>query len=110
MTNEEIQRTMEFILGQQARFASSIRRQEEERARDSGRIRRLEEAFQLVAQLPQATDTRLERLETTSTSLEVHSSNLNARMEELAAAQAHADERLSALIDIVSEDRNGKAN
>lgn len=110
MTNEEIQRTMEFILGQQAQFAASIQRQEEERARDSGRIRRLEEAFQLVAQLAQATETRLERLETIGTNLEVHSSNLDARMEELAAAQAHADERLSALIDIFREDRNGKAN
>ena len=29
MTNEEIQRTMEFILGQQAQIASSVQRQEE---------------------------------------------------------------------------------
>lgn len=117
MTNEEIQRTMEFILGQQAQFASNFQRQEEERVRDSARIKRLEEAFQLVAQLAQATETRLDRLETSSTNLEtsssnleIRTSNLDARMEELAAAQAHADERLSALIDIVREDRNGKSN
>jgi ABC-type transporter Mla subunit MlaD len=110
MTNEEIQRTMDFILGQQAQIAASFQRQEEERKRDGARIKRLEEAFQLVAQLAQATETRLERLETSSTNLEARTSNLDARMEELAAAQAHADERLSALIDIVREDRNGKSN
>ena len=64
MTNEEIQRTMDFILGQQAQIAASFQRQEEERKRDGARIKRLEEAFQLVAQLAQATETRLERLET----------------------------------------------
>ena len=39
--------------------------------------------------------------------LEVKTSELEANMAALAAAQAHADERLSALIDIVREDRNG---
>ena len=97
MTSEEIQRTMDFILGQQAQIAASFQREAEERKRDGARIKRLEEAFQLVAQLAQATETRLERFETSSTNLEVRTSNLDARMEELAAAQAHADERLSAL-------------
>ena len=97
MNSEEIQRTMDFILGQQAQIAASFQRHYEERKPDSARMKRLEEAFQLVAQLAQATETRLKRPETTSSKLEVRSSNLDARMEELAAAQAHADERLSAL-------------
>ena len=94
MNNEEIQKTMEFILEQQAQFAANIQKLHEERMRDDSRIKRLEESFQLLVQLAQSTDTRLDTLET--------------NMATLAEAQAHTDERLSALIDIVREGRNGK--
>ncbi|HEU0144068.1 MAG TPA: hypothetical protein VFQ47_04720 [Nitrososphaera sp.] len=94
MTNEEIQKTMEFILEQQAQFAANIQKLQEERIRDDSRLRRLEESFQLLVQLAQSTDTRL--------------STLESNMATLAEAQAHTDERLSALIDIVREGRNGK--
>ena len=93
MTNEEIQRTMEFILEQQAQFAVNIQRLQEERLRDSPRTIRLEESFQLLVELAQNTDTRLDLVD--------------ANMAALAAAQAHTNERLSTLIDIVSEGRNG---
>jgi hypothetical protein len=94
MTNEEMQKTMEFILEQQAQFAANIQKLQEERMRDGTRIKRLEESFQLLVQLAQSTDTRLGILE--------------SNMATLAEAQAHTDERLSALIDIVREGRNGK--
>ena len=94
MTNEEIQKTMAFILEQQAQFATNIQKLQEERMRDDSRIRRLEESFQLLVRLAQSTDTRLDTLE--------------SNMATLAEAQAHTDERLSALIDIVREGRNGK--
>jgi chromosome segregation ATPase len=100
MTNDEIQRTMEFILEQQAQFASNLQRLHEERNRDEGRVRRLEESFQLLVQLAQGADTRLDQIE----------SNMNAlgsNMAALAEAQTHTDERLSALIDIVRNGRNG---
>ena len=96
MNNEEIQKTMEFILEQQAQFVANIQKLQEERMRDDSRLRRLEESFQLLVQLAQSTDTRLDTLET--------------NMATLAEAQAHTDERLSALIDIVREGRNGKAD
>jgi hypothetical protein len=51
MTNEEIQRTMEFILGHQAQFAANIQQLQEERRRDNPRLVRLEESFQLLVQL-----------------------------------------------------------
>lgn len=102
MTNEEIQRTMGFILEQQAQFASNIQRLQEDRIRDSPRLTRLEESFQLLVRLAETTDTRLDRLESNANALE-------ANMTALAAAQTHTDERLSALIDIVREDRNGKS-
>jgi hypothetical protein len=94
---------MEFILGQQAQFASNIQKLQEERASDEGRVRRLEESFQLLVQLAQATDTRLDQSDS-------HVGDLQSNMAALAAAQTHADERLSALINIVLEDRNGKTN
>ncbi len=108
MTDEEMRRTMEFILEQQAQFAASIQRLEEERTRDQPRLKRLEESFQLLVQLAEATDARLDSLETKTTTLETNDGILEIRMAALAEAQAHADERLSALIDIVREGRNGK--
>ncbi len=51
MTDEEMRRTMEFILQQQAQFAASIQRLEEERARDQPRLKRLEDSFLILVQL-----------------------------------------------------------
>ena len=102
MTNEEIQKTMEFILEQQAQFAVNIHRLQEEQLRDNPRLTRLEESFQLLVQLAQATDTRLDTLESNMSTLETN-------MAALAAAQTHTDERLGALIDIVREGRNGRS-
>ena len=110
MTNEEMQRTMEFIVEQQAQFAANIQRLQEERIRDNPRITRLEESFQLLVQLAQTTDTRLDRLESTTFTLESTTSTLESNMAALAAAQTHTDERLSALVDIVREGRNGKSS
>ena len=102
MTNEEIQKTMEFILEQQAQFAVNIQRLQEERLRDHPRLTRLEESFQLLVQLAQTTDTRFDTLESNMVTLE-------SNMAALAAAQVHSEQRLGALIDIVREGRNGKS-
>jgi len=109
MTNEEIQRTMEFILGQQAQFAANIQLLQEERIRDTPRLTRLEESFQLLVRVAESTDTRLDRLESNTSAVEANMAGLEASMAALVAAQTHTDERLSALIDIVREDRNGKS-
>jgi len=101
MTNEEIRKTMEFILEQQAQFAANIQRLQEERVRDNPRLTRLEESFLLLVQLAQTTDNRLDRIESNTAAL-------GANMATLAEAQAHSDQRLSALIDIVRAGRNGK--
>src|SRR4026208_726630 len=63
MTNEEMQRAMEFIVEQQAQFAASIQRAEEERIRDTPRLTRLEQTFQAIAELAQINEGRLEKLE-----------------------------------------------
>jgi Skp family chaperone for outer membrane proteins len=127
MTNDEMQRAMEFILEQQARITAGFEqraqerkeeqiRLEAERARDASRMTRLEESFQILVQLAQTTDARLDSLESRTATLEQNHSRLEANMSALAEAQrhlaesqAHADQRLSALIDIVIEGRNGKS-
>ena len=109
MTNEEMQRTMEFIVQQQAQFWTSILKTQESRKADAMRINRLEDSFQTLVQLAEATDARLDNLETRATSLEDNHTLLETNMAALAAAQAHADQRLSALIDIVIEGQNGRS-
>ena len=120
MTNEEIQKTMEFILEHQAQFAVSIQRLQEERVRDQPRLIRLEESlirleesFQLLVQLAQNTDARFDTFESNTESrfsrLESNMVQLGSHMVALTAAQVHNEERLSALIDIVREERNGKS-
>jgi hypothetical protein len=109
MTNEEIQKTMEFIVEQQAQFAVNIQRLQEEQLREAMRAGRLEDSFQLLVQLAETTDTRLDRLETNTVVLETNMVRLQENMAALAEAQTHSDARLSALIDIVREGRNGKS-
>jgi chromosome segregation ATPase len=144
MTNEEMQKTMEFILEHQARFAVNIQRLQEERARDHPRLarleesfHRLEESFQTLVLLAQTSDSRLDTLESSAVTnqqrvtrleesfqllvqlaqntdnrfdgVESNLGTLESNMAVLAAAQANSDERLSALIDIVREQRNGKS-
>lgn len=110
MTNEEMQRTMEFIVQQQAQFAANIQRLQEERLSDRPRLSRLEQSFQLLVRLAQNTDIRLDRLGTTTTALGTTTSALESNMATLAAAQTHADERLTVLIEIVQEGRNNKTH
>ena len=50
MTDEERQRTMDFILRQQAQFAAGMQRLEEADARASRRLDRLERTLTLMAQ------------------------------------------------------------
>ena|SRR5689334_24526615 len=109
MTNEDRQRTMDFILQQQAKFAASIERLEEERIRDRPRLARLEESFQTVVELLKIQESRLDRVEFKTDVLETKNTALETSMAALAVAQAHADERLSALINIVMQER-GRAS
>lgn len=77
MTNEERQRTMEFILEQQAQFAANIQRHEEnfrqleeERIRDRPRMAELERSFQRLVQLAEIHDIRLDGVESSTATLE----------------------------------------
>lgn len=88
MTNEEMQRAMEFIVEQQAQFAANIQRLEEQRIRDTPRLARVEESFLLLVQLSQNADSRLDSLDSQLTKhdaqlewLEEHFANHDAQFE-----------------------------
>jgi hypothetical protein len=88
MTNEEIQRVMEFIIKQQETFAEGMTKAEE-------RISRLETAT--VHLFSAAID--LNKAQTA----------LTEKVLELVEAQAHTDQRVNVLIDILMQGRNGKS-
>jgi uncharacterized membrane-anchored protein YhcB (DUF1043 family) len=93
MANEEIQQMMEFIIKQQELFAENMEKAEK-------RMNQLERGF--VSLFNVVNDTAKIQKE------------LAESQRELQAQQAHTDERLSALINVVekfiSEGRNGRSS
>jgi Txe/YoeB family toxin of Txe-Axe toxin-antitoxin module len=97
---DKIQKQMEFIVEQQAHFATDI-----------GQLK------DIVARLANSSLQRIENLENKVSALvdaqiktEANVSTLAEKMVELAEAQSHTDQRLNVLIDIISEGRNGKSS
>jgi exonuclease VII small subunit len=88
MTNEEIQKVMEFIIKQQESFAEAMTKAE-------SRISRLE--------------TATVHLYNAATELNKAQKDLTVKMSELAEAQLHTDQRLNAIIDIIEQGRNGQS-
>ena len=88
MTNEEIQRVMEFIIKQQESLSD-----------------RMGQMLDLHAQ----SEKRISRIETATIHLYNAATELSKKMAELAEAQAHTDQRVNALIDIIERGRNGKS-
>lgn len=113
MTDEERQRQMDFIVNQQAQFTAdmqklkerqvefdaNMQKLEEDDVRANKRIDRLERIMRLV--ISAGLRERKERRES--------SKEMRESIQALIASQAHTDQRLDILIDIVSEGRNGKS-
>jgi chromosome segregation ATPase len=95
MTNEEIQRVMEFIVKRQESFAEGMEQMRESHAKAEERISRLE-----IAAV---------HLYNETTELRKAQKELTLKMTELAEAQAHTDQRVNALIDVIEQWRNGKS-
>ena len=95
MTNEEIQRVMEFIIKQQESLSDRMGQMLELHAQSEKRISRIE--------------TATVHLYNAATELSRSQKELAEKMAELAQAQAHTDRRLDALIDIIEQGRNGKS-
>lgn len=108
MTNEEMQRKMEFIIEQQAQFAVNIQKLEESQTRAEKRMGELEGAMvtvvNLVGQLAEAqerTDARLSQLAT----------EIAEAQKRTEAALAETSERLNSLIIVVERYfSNGRGN
>ena len=98
MTSEEMERTMAFILEQQAQTASTITQIHSTMARLTERLDRLTER----------TDRNAEGITALLAIAEMHEREITENRE----VQSRTDERLNALIDTVeryiSEGRNGK--
>src|SRR5947209_977329 len=102
MTNEEIQRVMEFIIKRQESFAEGMEQMRESHARAEERIGKLEVAFvglfNVVTDIGKAHQKLTERVE-----------QLAEKVADLVEAQAHTDQRVNALIDVIEQWRNGKS-
>lgn len=113
MTDEERQRTMDFILAQQAQFWASIQKLEASRAKHEESHAQIEETQRGEAVKTNLHDHLMDRLERIL-KLVVRAGlrerkQTRERMEALRESQAHSDKRLDVLIDIVREQRNGTA-
>ena len=86
MTFEDFEKVMQFIIKQQESFSEGMER-----------MRRSQEMA----------EERTSQLETAAIHLYNATAELNIAMKELAQAQAHTDQRLNALIDIVQQGRGG---
>lgn len=99
MTNEEIQRTMDFIIKQQESFAESMEKAD-------SRMNRLEGAF--VSLFNMVAETAKAQSELTG-----KVGSLAEKIEALAEAQANTDDRLNIFITTVeryiSDGRNGES-
>jgi hypothetical protein len=77
--------------------------------RDRPHLARLEDSFKLLVELAETSYTRMDATDRRLNTLEINMAKLEANMATLAESQTHSDARLSALIDIVREDRNGRS-
>ena len=104
MTNEEMQKMMEFILKQQATFTVNLERLGET-------VNQLAEAQQRTgATIEQIVQVQV-RMTDVVAALADAQQRTEARVAELAEAQVHTDERLNSLINVVERYfSNGRKN
>jgi prefoldin subunit 5 len=95
MTNEEIQRVMEFIIKRQESFAEGMEQMRESHAKAEERVSKLETAF--VGLFSVVTD------------IGKAQQRLAERVEQLVESLEHTDQRVNALIDVIEQWRNGKS-
>jgi hypothetical protein len=100
--DEESQRKLDFILNQQAQFASDAEHMKEAAARITGVIERLTNVLSTLA------DSQI-RTEKNVGALIDNMTKLIEAQAQLAESQAHTDRRLDALIDVIREEHDGKS-
>ena len=117
MTNEEFERRMEFIVEQQARFASDIQQLQEAQARTEQALGRTEQALARTEQIVAQTEQIVARLaNVTSVGFKDVTAKIDALVGShirLTEAQSRTDDTLRNLIAVVDryfrEGRNGQS-
>jgi len=106
MTNEEIGQRIEFIIEQQAQFASDIQILRELQATDT---KLLKEQYRNLSDAVVAVVGMVGRLAEAQARTDQRVSELAEKVSELAEAQARTDERLNIFINVVEKyiSRNG---
>jgi hypothetical protein len=94
MTDEERQRTMDFILEQQAQFAVNIEH--------------LRENVESLTAAQARTDAAVGALTAQVQTIARQQEHINEVVAVIADAQQRTDERLNVLIDVVQQGKNGK--
>lgn len=128
MTNEELERAMQFILEQQAQFAANQQQAGERVARletsmaemaraqqqTGERMSLLETSMVGMAQAQQQTGERVARLETNMAEMARAQTHMNEVIAVMVETHRHTEEKLDAFIGVleryISEGRNGKGN
>lgn len=113
MTDEERQRQMDFILNQQAQFAANMQKYEERQALFEERQVQFDANMKRLEEEDARANKRIDRLERVL-KLAIRAgrrerNELRESVKALIASQAHTDQRLDVLIDIVRKGRNGKS-
>ena len=112
MIPEEMERTMQFILEQQAQFAVNMTKAEGRMTRHEERLAESDERLSRIEGIQENTARQIEHLgnalvalteahERTREELAESQARTQEAFRELAESQAHTDRRLDALIDIV---------
>ncbi|HEV2379877.1 MAG TPA: hypothetical protein VG206_08800 [Terriglobia bacterium] len=99
---------MQFILDQQAQFAADIQKLQESQVETDDRIRKLVDVSLSLAHHVEGLTGHVEEIDRRLASF---ISETNERFQRLAESQAHTDQRLDTLIDIVrrqAERGNGR--
>ncbi len=122
MSNENIEKRIEFIIEQQAQFTSDmnllkdsqtqltarvdrlacqVEALAEIQAQAETRLSRVEESFVLLVQMARITDERLDNLSEKMGMLTEAQARTDNKLADLAEAQTHTDERLNTLINVI---------
>ena len=111
---DHIESRMNFIIEQQAQFATDIQLLLEQQTkfaadiqllkeRQSDMFRMIEANAGMIRQLVDVSLSLARNLEETNRRMEEMDRRLGARMDQLAESHAHSDRRLDALIDVVDK-------
>ncbi len=103
MLDEEMKRTMQFILEQQAQFAANQQRHEEN-------MRRLEESQLVTSQAVAHLSSVMLEIAEAQARTDARVDTFEQKMEMLSERMAETDERLNNLILVVERYVSGRAN